>query len=73
MYLSGDPGVRNFPHNAGDVRLIPAWGTKSHTPQLLNPHSTTGDVLEGPEEINSFLKSGEGRGNHHLNKLEKPE
>ena len=46
---------------------------RSHTPQLLNPHGTTKRQLEGPEEINSFFKWGEGRGSHYLNKLEKPE
>ena len=60
IYLPDDPGVRNLPHNGGDVGLISFWELRSHTPQLLNPHGTTRDMLEGPEEINKLFFKKEG-------------
>jgi hypothetical protein len=40
--LSGDPVVKNPPHNAGDAGSIPGLGTKiPHAREQLNPHVTT--------------------------------
>ena len=48
--LPGGPVVENLPSNAGDVGLIPGWGTKIlhaagqlslHTEKAMAPHSTT--------------------------------
>ena len=73
MYLPGDPGLGICPIMQGTWVWSLLGELRSHTPQLLNPHGTTRDVLEGPEEIHSFFKRGEGSGSHYLNKLEKPE
>ena len=37
----GGPVVKNPPSNAGDVGLIPGWGTKiPHATGQLSPHTT---------------------------------
>ena len=38
----GCPVVKNLPSNAGDMGLIPGWGTKiPHAAGQLSPHATT--------------------------------
>ena len=41
----GGPAVKNPPYNAGDVGLIPGWGTKIlHAGGQLSLHATTTEL-----------------------------
>ena len=43
--LRGGPVVKNPPSNAGDVGLIPGWGTKiPHAAAQLSPRATTTEL-----------------------------
>ena len=51
----GGPVVKNPPSNAGDVGLIPGWGTKiPHAMGQLSPHATTTEPtsLKSPHAVN---------------------
>ena len=42
--FSGGPAVKDLPCNAGDVSLIPGWGTKIlDASEQISPHATTKD------------------------------
>ena len=42
--FSGGPAVKDLPCNAGDVSLIPGWGTKIlDVSEQISPHATTKD------------------------------
>ena len=48
----GGPVVKNLLSNAGDMGLIPGWGTKiSHITEQLSLHTTTRESLNHKEKV----------------------
>ena len=55
--FSGDPVVKNLPSNAGDMDLIPDWGTKIlHASGQLNLHATSREKKNHPIKKNKVIQ-----------------